>query len=198
MITFVYADQEISVRVRFAVSLDSAPSLSLFLDGSPVAHAPINGTGSGSAWVFSFTVPDTVVVSQRFQAEATGVGSGVTMYVSVVDAVVIEWVAPPGTPIVVPPVSPLGATGYCLCVDEVGVAEPDVTISMQMVSGPGTSGYSYSRPVMTAISDEDGMATFIGMIVGATYEVWRGVSRGAVIQTVVVPDEETFVLPETM
>lgn len=198
MITFVYANQPMSVRVRFSVSLDAAPSLALFVDGASIAHGAITGTGSGSAWVFSFTVPGTVGLSERFQAEATGVGSGVTMTVQVVDSVVIEWLALPAPPIVVPPNSPVGSTGYCLCLDETGVPEPDVLISLQMADGPGTPGYSYYRPVLTAISDADGMVVFVGMIVGATYEVWRGGTRGIVVQTVVVPDADTFVLPETM
>lgn len=198
--TFVYPGQPIVTRVRFPVPLDSAPTLSTFVNGVSVVNS-VDVSGSGAVWVFSYSVPGNLVAPNKIQAEAAGDNGGVPVYVQVLDATVAQWETLTGPPAIeIPPsVNPLTSTGYCLCLDKNGDAEPGVLVSLQMIAGPGDDGYSYNAPVKRAISGANGVAVIEGNVRGSTIEVWRGrVAGRSRKQRVVVPNEATFQLPETL
>ena len=115
--------------------------------------------------------------------------------------------------VITPPSSPLVATGYMVVYDEFALIEPDVPISVQMSSGPGTVGYALDTKARTVLSDIDGYIEFIGLIRGATYSVWRGAASGTTAvelgftsiggspgssASFLVPNLDTFSIPEVL
>lgn len=113
--------------------------------------------------------------------------------------------------VVTPPDSALVSTGVALCYDEDGILEEGVSVSMQMTAGPGTDGYVLDTKIRTEVSDVNGLIQFTGMIRGATYRVWRGISTASTPSsglnvlnnisrvTVTVPlDADSFSLPELL
>lgn len=110
---------------------------------------------------------------------------------------------------ITPPDSALLSTGLMVVYDEEGVEEPEIEISLKLVSGPGTAGYALDTKVRTEVSDVAGLIQFAGLIRGATYSIWRGagVSSGTPAPSIfatrvsgsatfVVPNTESFNLPE--
>lgn len=149
--------------------------------------------------MFTVTVPSGAVAGNMLRTEAAATVGGNPEYVEITRGQVAEWVTYPDVPpIFIPPsVNPLVSTGYCLCVDKNGDPEPGVTVSVQMVAGPGDDGFSYNTPVKRAVSDSNGVAVIEGNVRGSTIDVWRGrVSSNKV--RFVVPDAGTFELPETL
>lgn len=112
--------------------------------------------------------------------------------------------------VITPPTSLLVATGLMIVYSELGVVEPDVPISVQMTSGPGTAGYGLDTKARTEVSDVTGLVEFAGLIRGATYAIWRADSAAASTQlifatrstgarnTFVVPNLDTFNLAEVI
>lgn len=101
---------------------------------------------------------------------------------------------------IIPPPSAETSTGVITTYDEEGVAEADVSMSVQMESGPGTAGYAWDRKIWTETSDDDGLVQFVGIVRGATYAIWRGSRRTSDNEaaTFTVPDEDSFSIAEVL
>ena len=91
------------------------------------------------------------------------------------------------------PSSPSKSVGVLLCLDTAGDPESGVTVSFQMVAGPGSDGYSLDAEIVEENCDSEGVLER-EFLRGATYDAWRGV-RGARVRFV-VPDAASFNLPE--
>lgn len=91
------------------------------------------------------------------------------------------------------PSSPSKSVGVLLCLDTAGDPESGVTVSFQMVAGPGSDGYSLDAEIVEEDCDSEGILER-EFLRGATYDAWRGV-RGARVRFV-VPDAASFNLPE--
>ena len=108
--------------------------------------------------------------------------------------------------VVTPSASAQLSTGTLTVYDEHGVAEQNVSVSVQLTAGPGDDGYAWDTAARTATSDENGLIEFTGLVRGATYTIWRGTSPTAANPfaqrsssprtTFVVPNAASFSLPE--
>ena len=83
---------------------------------------------------------------------------------------------------------PNATTGYLYCYDKTNVIQTDVQVCVQMIAGPGVSGYSYDSPVRKSSSGVDGLVSFTDLVRGATYRIWRGYTGQS-------DDSATFVVP---
>ena len=79
-------------------------------------------------------------------------------------------------------------TGVMLVYDEEGVLEEGVTITVQIIDGPGTDGIGYDSTEWAELSSALGVVEFAGIILGARYKIWRGTSK---------PEAQTFTAPTT-
>ena len=79
-------------------------------------------------------------------------------------------------------------TGVMTVYDEEGVVESGVTMTVQIIAGPGTAGIGYDSTEWAATSSALGVVEFAGIILGAQYKIWRGTAKAAV---------ETFTAPTT-
>jgi hypothetical protein len=107
-------------------------------------------------------------------------------------------VTPPGdpSPIVVPPGGPGKSTGWALCIGTDGEPVEDKRVYGRIVRGREEAGNVYDGQDFSALSDEDGVVTFEGLIRGARYEFWGlRLGRGKASQ-VTVPDDESFQIPD--
>lgn len=106
------------------------------------------------------------------------------------------------------PADPLLSTGSALVLSELGVKEPGVTISLKLVTGPGTAGYALDTATREAVSDVNGLVSFAGLIRGGTYTIWRSQTGVGAINfairtpvskiSFVVPNAPTFSLAEVL
>lgn len=135
-------------------------------------------------------------------------------YTSVVASLVVAGTTPATYSLtivaVTPPDSPLIATGSLLCLDENNNPEVGVPHSLQMVSGPGVSGYSLDSKIRTVNSNGSGIVSFTRLRRGATYSLWRGpagdsfsssafvVQSASTRRTFVVPNADTFNIDEVL
>lgn len=116
--------------------------------------------------------------------------------------------------------SDLLSTGYAIVYNERGERENNISISVQLVSGPATEGFSLDTAPRTVVSSTatingkqvKGYVEFPGMRRGATYNVWRGASSSVAASAAspfaaaatgstssqVVPDAASFALAETL
>jgi hypothetical protein len=72
------------------------------------------------------------------------------------------------------PTTPGTLIGQIVTLDEQGAVEAAVSVSVQMIEGPGDRGVCYDSLVWTVTSDGAGLAEFDGIIPGARYSRWRG------------------------
>ncbi len=79
-------------------------------------------------------------------------------------------------------------TGVMTVYDEEGSVEAGVTITVQVIVGPGTAGIGYDSTEWAETSSALGVVEFAGIILGARYKIWRGTSKA---------DVETFTAPTT-
>jgi hypothetical protein len=79
-------------------------------------------------------------------------------------------------------------TGTMTVYDEQGSVESGVTITVQVIDGPGTAGIGYDSTEWAATSNGSGVVEFAGIILGARYKIWRGTSK---------PEAQTFTAPTT-
>lgn len=98
------------------------------------------------------------------------------------------------TAITVSASSPGFATGVLTCYDEDGAAEQSVQVMCQIIDGPGTAGLSYDSTIRTETSGADGVVQFTGMVIGATYDIWRSDRGGRIEMT--VPNSASFNINE--
>lgn len=97
----------------------------------------------------------------------------------------------------VDPPAALGlTTGFVLCLGTDGLPEAGVTITAQLVSGPGTSGYALDTGTITMTSGGDGIAQHTGFVRGARYRFKRG--RGNWTEDALAPDADTWELSEIL
>ena len=89
-------------------------------------------------------------------------------------------------------------TGVMTLVDEEGSVEQSVSVSVQIIDGPGTDGIGYDSAIWTETSSALGVVEFAGIIKGATYKIWRGSSK-ANVQTFTAPTTgDSFDLAEVI
>ena len=79
-------------------------------------------------------------------------------------------------------------TGVMTVYDEEGSVESGVTVTVQIIDGPGTAGIGYDSTEWAATSNGSGVVEFAGIILGARYKIWRGTSK---------PEAQTFTAPTT-
>ena len=82
-------------------------------------------------------------------------------------------------------------TGVMLVYDEEGALEEGVTVTVQIIDGPGTDGIGYDSTEWAELSSGApnlGLVEFAGIILGARYKIWRGTSK---------PKAEEFTAPTT-
>jgi hypothetical protein len=77
-------------------------------------------------------------------------------------------------------------TGVMTVYDEEGSVESGVTVTVQILAGPGTDGIGYDSTEWAETSSALGVVEFAGIILGARYQIWRGTAKAAV---------ETFTAP---
>jgi len=75
------------------------------------------------------------------------------------------------------PDDPTLATGVMKLLTPAGAADEGATVTVKVVGGPGTAGYSLDDTVWTETADSNGDVQFVGLLPGATYEIWRGNSK---------------------
>ncbi len=89
-------------------------------------------------------------------------------------------------------------TGVMTVYDEEGVVEESVSVSVQIVEGPGTDGIGYDSTEWTETSNGSGVVQFAGLIHGARYKIWRGSSK-PLAQTFTAPTSgDSFDLAEVI
>ena len=76
----------------------------------------------------------------------------------------------------IPASNPGQVTGFLHTYDENGAVEASVVISLRTMSSPG-EGLALDAAIRTATSDANGLATFVNLFVGTTYEIRRGTDR---------------------
>ncbi len=79
-------------------------------------------------------------------------------------------------------------TGTMTVYDEEGALEEGVTITVQIIDGPGTDGIGYDSTEWAELSSALGLVEFAGIILGARYKIWRGILK---------PEGQTFTAPTT-
>lgn len=89
-------------------------------------------------------------------------------------------------------------TGVTTAVDEEGVAESGVSISVQILAGPGTAGLAYDSADWTETSDGSGIVQFAGLVKGALYKGWRGDSKPNAVEFTAPTTGDSFNLPEVI
>ena len=95
------------------------------------------------------------------------------------------------------PSDPSLSTGTMLTLDEKGVAEAGVSITVQVVSGAGTAGLGYDQRRWTETSDVNGNVQFVGLVRLATYNLWRGATSTGAVQFT-APDASSFLIAEVL
>lgn len=68
-------------------------------------------------------------------------------------------------------------TGVMTVYNEEGSVEKSVSVSVQIIDGPGTDGIGYDSAVWIETSSALGVVEFAGIIHGARYKIWRGDSK---------------------
>ena len=114
-------------------------------------------------------------------------GHSFTPTTLVVDGDETETYSMTDAPISAPP-SASTTTGVMTVYDEEQNVEESVKISVQITAGPGTDGIGYDSAVWTETSNGSGVVEFAGIVLGATYKLWRGDSKA---------DAQTFTAPTT-
>lgn len=105
--------------------------------------------------------------------------------------------------------SPLLSTGLMTMLNEFGVAEVGVKVSLRKVLGNGVSGYGRDSKIREATSIAGGVLEFTGLERGCKYEIWRGANTVPVGTTFavrtpqsktsfIVPNAASFNLPEIL
>lgn len=160
---------------------------------------PTNASGVATFSLNSATYTVTITLAGYSSTVATLVVSGATPITYSLTAIAVT-----------PPDSPLVATGSLLVLDENNNPEVSVPHSLQMVAGPGVSGYSLDTKIRTANSNGSGIVTFTRLRRGATYSIWRGPNAdtfdssafvaqpAAERKTFVVPNADTFNITEVL
>jgi hypothetical protein len=75
------------------------------------------------------------------------------------------------------PSVPGSVTGYWICLSQLGVVEPGVTVNLKVVDfSKRQSGIALDETIRTGVSGSDGVVQFNNLTPGVTYEVWRGSS----------------------
>ncbi len=87
-----------------------------------------------------------------------------------------------------PPPSAATTTGVGTYLDEKGVEEQGVEVTVQILEGPGDDGLGYDSAEWGETSDVNGVVQFAGIIKGAKYTIWRGDEKSSA---------ETFTAPLT-
>jgi hypothetical protein len=96
-----------------------------------------------------------------------------------------------------PPPSATTSTGVMTTLDEKGVVEDGVEISVRMRRGPGTAGLSYDVKDWTETSAGGGLVSFVGLVRGGVYRLWRG-DETEKFQEFTVPDSDSFDIAEVL
>lgn len=86
--SFLYVGQVVTKRVVFSGSATGTPTAQVYLDGVATGSA-VNGTGSGSAWVFAVTVP-TADIGDYISIVASATVSGVSQQVEIAEGAIVE------------------------------------------------------------------------------------------------------------
>lgn len=219
--SFLYSTQIVTKRIVFSGTVTGTPTAQLYVNGV-ASGSPVNGSGSGTTWVFAVTIP-SATVGDYIVIEASGVISGVTQYVEIVSGSIVEIEEPasgwpltetqtenmieilgldmePFVPpnIVIPPLeNPEYSSGYLTALDKNVSPQLGTTFFLILEDGPGTEGYSYDRVRKQATSDEDGLVVFTNLVRGAKYRIWKG-RDSSLGKTFIVPDEDSFELPEVV
>ena len=89
-----------------------------------------------------------------------------------------------------PPPTATTTTGVMTVLDEEGSVEEGVTITVQILDGPGTDGIGYDSAQWAETSDVNGVVQFAGIVHGARYQIWRGTTK-AKVETFTAPTSGT-------
>ena len=87
-----------------------------------------------------------------------------------------------------PPPNASTTTGVGTYLDEKGVEEEGVTVTVQILEGPGDDGLGYDSTEWAETTDVNGIVQFAGIVHGAKYSIWRGDQKAPM---------ETFTAPLT-
>lgn len=188
-------------------------------------HVPGSTTGDTWRFIATVPEIDdpTVVVGKYIVIEAYGNQNGVIQQIIIAEGTLVEitedagqdWteeeraqiryrlglngdasapIPPVPDPIVIPPsLNPAMSVGYLITRNSEGIAVPNSKVKFQISRGPGIAGNSYTISSFLVESDEDALLV-VELPRGAAYKAW--VSDANKYTYFVVPDEDTFQIPE--
>lgn len=171
---------------------DGARSVTITVnDGAdPLENATVRFTEGGNTYaggtnvsgVIAFSLDDATYVVTIAKAGYTFAPTTL-----VVDGTETETYSMSAVSISAPP-NASTTTGVMTVYDEEGSVEEGVTMTVQIIDGPGTAGIGYDSTVWTETSSALGVVEFAGIILGAQYKIWRGDSK---------PKAQTFTAPSS-
>ena len=160
-------------------------------DGSDaLENATVRFTEGGNTYAGSTNVSGVVAFSlddATYAVTIAKAGYTFTPTTMIVNGTETETYSMSSISISAPP-SATTTTGVMTVYDEEMSAESGVSVSVQIIDGPGTAGIGYDSAVWTETSNNSGVVSFAGIAHGAQYRLWRGDSKA---------DSETFTAPTT-
>jgi hypothetical protein len=148
-----------------------------FTEGANTYAGPTNVSGQ-----ISFSLDDAT-----YAVAVSKVGYNFTPTTLVVDGDKTPTYSMTAVSITAPP-NAATTTGVMTVYDEEGSVESGVTVTVQILDGPGTDGIGYDSTEWAETSSALGVVEFAGIILGARYKIWRGTAKANV---------ETFTAPTT-
>lgn len=96
--SFIYVGQVVTKRVVFSGSATGTPTAQVYVDGVATGSA-VNGSGSGTTWVFAVTVP-SADIGDYVTIVASGTVSGVSQQVEIAEGAIVETYALDGATLI--------------------------------------------------------------------------------------------------
>ena len=160
-------------------------------DGAtPLENATVRFTESVNTYTGSTNASGVIVFSlddATYTVSISKAGYTFTPTTKIVNGTETDTYSMSAVTITAPP-NAATTTGVMTVYDEEGTVESGVTITVQVLDGPGTAGIGYDSTEWEATSNGSGVVEFAGIILGARYKIWRGTSK---------PDAQTFTAPTT-
>ena len=143
------------------------------------ASGTTDASGEITNWVFGAFTYDLAARLSGYEPETDTIAVSADAWSKTISLTANTISAPPNAST---------TTGVMTVYDEEGSVEQSVSVSVQIIDGPGTDGIGYDSTVWTETSSALGVVEFAGIILGARYKIWRGTAKAAA---------ETFVAPTT-
>ncbi len=149
------------------------------LGGVLQATGTTDVNGQITNWAFDANTYDLASQISGYQPSTDTLTVSADAWTKTISLTIIAISAPPNAST---------TTGVMTVYDEEGSVESGVTVTVQILAGPGTDGIAYDSTEWAETSSALGVVEFAGIILGARYKIWRGTAKAAA---------ETFTAPTT-